>query len=356
LLHVPVFIGHGSADHLLNVDQSRLMTKLLQERKQDVKYVEFPGETHYIWSKTFEHPELKARLAKWRRPAAPARVQFKTYTLKHNRAYWVQINAIAEWGKPASVDAQVASRNRIEITASNVATLTLTPGKDLLDLAKPVEVVVNGGAAQMTPAQDGSLLLTLVAGEKGGLAKTPSLCGPARQAYEAPFIIVAPTQKAPALGNDVQLTQQVAMDWYRYAQGAPVVRRDTEITPEDIAECNLIVCGSPETNAIYRRIAPNLPIQLTETEYVLGERRVPRQGAGMVLLYPNPLAPQRAVLVCQGLAWGKSLSTNHKYDFLPDFVIFTKEVDRDGTMFESNRALCAGYFDSAWRLNPSTTW
>ena len=54
-----------------------------------------------------------------------------------------------------------------------------------------------------------------------------------------------------------------------------------------------------------------------------------------------------AVIQC-GLHWGAGLPYNHKYDFLPDYIVYTDERDQDG----SNSALCAGFFDKEWALDP----
>ena len=42
-----------------------------------------------------------------------------------------------------------------------------------------------------------------------------------------------------------------------------------------------------------------------------------------------------------------------KNDLIPDFLIFNdRRTGGDGT----NDALCAGFFDSYWRLSPDLTW
>ena len=69
--------------------------------------------------------------------------------------------------------------------------------------------------------------------------------------------------------------------------------------------------------------------------------------------HPNPLYPQRYVLIYAGEPWGEKASVNHKHDLLPDFIVFTtRSFGRDDT----NDALCAGVFGMNWELNPATTW
>jgi hypothetical protein len=71
-----------------------------------------------------------------------------------------------------------------------------------------------------------------------------------------------------------------------------------------------------------------------------------------MFIYPNPLAPERYVVVCCGQAYGEKLGENHKYDLLPDFIVYSDEPDYD----DSNAFYCAGFFDTAWQLNPKLTW
>ncbi len=58
------------------------------------------------------------------------------------------------------------------------------------------------------------------------------------------------------------------------------------------------------------------------------------------------------VVVRSGLAYGTSLSANHKCDLLPDFVIFQKGTDYDGT----DQAVLAGFFDENWQVAERLIW
>ena len=53
-----------------------------------------------------------------------------------------------------------------------------------------------------------------------------------------------------------------------------------------------------------------------------------------------------------GLPHGGRLSANHKFDLLPDFVIFERGVDYDKT----NRAVVAGFFDENWQVAERLIW
>ena len=69
------------------------------------------------------------------------------------------------------------------------------------------------------------------------------------------------------------------------------------------------------------------------------------------MVRPNPWNPSKLAIVQCGERWGAGLPENHKYDLLPDYIVFTSDRDWDG----SNTALCAGFFGADWALAASWT-
>jgi len=354
LRYIPVRIFHGRLDHLLDVGQSRLMNSLLRQLDQPVAYVEFPDDGHYIWSRVFAHATMPDWLKGCVRPAAPRALRHRTYSLKYGRAYWAEIRDFETWGQAAEIRARFDEAGTLKIDTTNVAAVDLALPDGLQADKKPVRVLWRG--KRFTTDNGGRLALGKAPGN-GTMHKTRAMCGPFREALASRFLIVPGTagdDQEDAAGR--KRAQGAALDWIRWTQGKAVVKPDAAVTEQDIRDNNLILYGSPETNRIVRRIAGRLPIRFEKDAYVVGDRRVPRAGAGLLMIYPNPLNPKRYVAIRDGVRWGATLSINHKYDFVPDFIIYSKDVDRDGTMFESNDYICAGYFDGAWRLSAESTW
>jgi len=61
----------------------------------------------------------------------------------------------------------------------------------------------------------------------------------------------------------------------------------------------------------------------------------------------------RLAVFCTGRFWGDALPINHKFDLLPDFIVYSSEVDASD---KTNRFLCAGFFDKDWRFDPDAVW
>ncbi len=54
----PVWMFHGSADEVINVDESRQMAAALKANGGNVRYTEYPGVNHNSWDKAYGEPDL----------------------------------------------------------------------------------------------------------------------------------------------------------------------------------------------------------------------------------------------------------------------------------------------------------
>lgn len=355
LRNVHTFIFHGSADALVQPEQSRSLARSLAGLGFRVTYQEFPDESHWIWGLCFSHPPFAKWLEVIRRDPNPRIVEYKTYSPKYNRAHWVTINEIERFGEASWLQAEAKGGNLIVVDTTNIASLTLTLNERLADLSRPVTVLWNGKEQKLAPSADGvvSLLAPRSTLDSPRFTKSPDLCGPIREFFINRFLIVYGT------GGDEQTRRtntdtavQAAQEWIRFSAGRAHLRADDKVSETDLKENNLFLFGTSADNAIIKKLHDSLPIKREGDSYVVGERRFPATGTGLLLLYPSPFATGRYVLICSGPLWGEHLSINHKWDFLPDFIIYTREKDWD----DNNKYLCAGYFDKFWQLDNTLIW
>ncbi len=359
LQYVPALIFHGEFDETLNIEQSRMMHRMLLEFGQKSEYVEFEGMGHLgTWDMSFEHSSFGRMLREARAPARPMRVQYRTFTLKYPGAYWVRIARFQRWGDVAQVRAEMGEDGIVHIETKNVAALTLGPGLPGNVPNDAVKVVANGKEAPTTLTEGGAIDIVLdgEAIADKTLRKTPALCGPIREAFDGPFTLVYPSGRSEAHEAARRLTVQLVQDWYACAKALPEINADSEVDEDLIASRHLILVGGPEVNCVLARITDRLPVRIADDSYLVGDRRFPRKGNGLWMIYPNPLNPKRYVLIIDGVQWAPEVQPNHKLDFLPDFIVFTAETVKDDTWFPTNRPLCAGYFDGSWQLSKRTTW
>ena len=349
LYNVPAYIFHGGGDYLVKVEQSRGMSALLRRLGQQVEYKEFSDGDHWIWGRCFTHPPFVEWLRKTAAPPWPDTIKFKTYTLRYDRAYWAQINRFERWGRPAYIHAAAGKDGAIVVSTRNVAELTLAADEALVGQRDHVRLIVNGRTQEATIA-NGIVRAQLSKAQGSGLQKTHDVCGSVREPYCSEFVMVFGTQ---AQGKrDMQNALKAGREWVSFAKGRAAIKPDTLVSPQDIAQRNLILFGDAESNLVVRRIAPKLPLHIAQAEFVLAGRTFPRPESSLLMVYPNPLNPARYVLLNVGAFWGQFLSINHKLDHVPDFIVFKDSRATDG----NNEYLCAGYFDNNWQFSEELTW
>ena len=359
------FVQHGERDQLISADQSRLMVQ--RAREQDdyacVEYFEHPGADHYIYFRDETFDRAFARQMENQLDPSPMQVAHTTYSLEYDTAFYVTIEQFEEWGKPAwfsllatAVRGQTTGAD-VEVESENIARLSIDIAGSPLE-RKSSYIFTDGTGRRTVQARDGRLVLELgqAPPEPTGFPplKRKGLCGPAEEVFDDSFIVVQGTA-----GNREQnrlLAEQVerfAHEWDEFADGCPRVKLDRDITEQDIAGSNLVLFGRPQTNLILARIYFRLPIRIGDRRYAVGDREYAGDDLGLVMCYPNPLNPDRYVLIFAGEYWGERLSENHKYDMLPDFIVFTTR--RFATEDGANQHLCAGFFDLSWQLSEKLT-
>jgi len=257
------------------------------------------------------------------------------------------------WGRPASFEARCEEGGRITLTSANLAALSLTPPREWAAPDGSFAVAWNGAASQtLKPDADGRIGLDSRRPAAGGaIRKTRQVCGPAADVLNFPFVIVRGTSGTPAENAaNTDLAARFAEDWRLYAEGQARVVTDREVSDAMIRDFGLVLVGLPESNSVLGRMAGRLPLRLSRERLELPDGKAfPMAGHGLLMTCPNPLQPDRYVLVYTGLPWGEACGRNHKFDRIPDYILFAR--DPLPTM-ETNRFIVAGLFDGDWRYDP----
>ena len=165
-----------------------------------------------------------------------------------------------------------------------------------------------------------------------GLCKRPNLDGPIETAFLSRFIVVVGTQGSVAdRETNQKQANEIATLWRRWARGTIVRKDDLAVTDEDIRTSNLILIGGPRSNAIARRVNPFLPVRFEGDRVRVGQELFSGDGLGLKLVYPNPLNPDRLVVIFGGVDWRGT------YDI----------VKRFGNWFDWGVLDCRNWFDFA---------
>ena len=302
-------------------------------------------------------------------------VTFTTTTLKYNKAHWVTINALKEHWSPATVFARwVIPRPNtngelfIEILADKVTDLSLNFDANQVPLhVAGIDVSIGGQHIQVARRSDMSWGVRLryignkweqvspIESPSSELCKKHELQGPIDDAFMGPFLFVKPT----VAGRHSKVDQWVdaefnraVREWHRQMRGDAIVKTSEELKPEDIENYNLILWGDPQSNPTIAKIADKLPIQWSRENVVVGARKFDSANHAPVFIYPNPLNPQRYIVLNSGFTYREYdyLNNARQIPKLPDWAVVDLTTS-PGSQFPG-RIADADFFDEKWGLKP----
>ncbi|HZZ28156.1 MAG TPA: prolyl oligopeptidase family serine peptidase [Pirellulales bacterium] len=314
-------------------------------------------------------------LAEIGRERVPTEIHFVTYTLRYNRMDWVQVEGLAEHWAESTVNAVLSTTEEDEsllsLETKNITDLALSFASGLapFDLAKPVKIEIDDDKldgprvfsdhsweCKLHKNQQGAWVVGPREMDPHDLFKRPGLQGPIDDAFMDSFLIVRPTGKSSR--STVSRWAQAEMDraimqWRSQFRGEARVKDDTAVTDEDIASSNLILWGDEQSNAVIKRINDKLPIHWQNDNVVADQKKYSATERVPVLIYPNPLNPQRYVVLNSGFTFREAdYSSNAKQvPRLPDWAIIDIRTPPDAT--QPGKIEAAGFFGERWELNPT---
>ncbi len=335
--------------------------------------------------------EIERRLAnidRMRSPTPPTTLSFTTTTLKYNKAHWITINALEEHWTPATVSARIQHSN-IDLNVENANDLSLD-----LDFQELPSDLSGRGNAMNEPAQftvrvrDGAIAdahtpvcivrkrsdlslsvrirktgnvwkqVSPIEVPSGELRKKHGLQGPIDDAFMGAFLFVKPT----ATGNHPKVDwwveaefNRAVREWHRQMRGDAIVKTSAELKPEDIENYHLVLWGDPKSNPTLAKIADSLPVQWSADSLVIAGRKFTADAHVPLLIYPNPLNPQRYVVLNSGLTYREYdyLNNARQIPKLPDWAIVDVTTAPDSRF--PGKVADADFFDENWRTKLKTT-
>lgn len=355
LRNIPVLCLHGTKDDIVDVEHSRRMVRALTEFSSMVAYEELP-RGHRL-----SEIERKGRwLLRHRRRRYPAQVSLKCSRLRYSRAYWLGIDAFENPLEFAYAEAEL-SEGTIFLTFRNVSAFTL---HELDKLVKgEMRVVVNGRTVWSGESRK-SLSLERSDHEwrerkpDNSPRKKPGLEGPIADAFLSPFLIVRGTQDSSVRGQMLAREVEYFSESWKERYGArPRLKDDTELTDADIKSYNLILYGGPGENLITRRIIGKVPCTITRDAIEIFGRRFTGEDIGLRLCYPNPLNPERYVVLNCALSGQGYFLQDFRFGNWFDWKAFESRPYFDYIVYDSRSynpetILFFGYFDSRWKFDP----
>jgi len=352
-LHLPLYVVHGKKD--LPVKNSGVLI----DRYHALGYPitdEHPDLGHNVWQSTYEGFKAFRWLDRHRRTAAPRRVELKTSSWRYLDHHWVHIDGLAEQLAWARVSARAVGTDRIVVGTRGVTALRLDPPASIVDLTKPVVVVIDGVEIRFAPGEplamhDDDGWQPGPPKPRQGWSKHRGSSGPITDAFHDPLAFVYGTRDDTATRLNHEVAVALAHPGFGVEARWPVVA-DVEVDEAMAASHNLFLVGNAKSNAYLSAIEAALPVRVDGGAVVLGTRRYEGRQLGACFIHPNPKHPDRYVVVLEGVDITGVLRGLSLPRLLPDYVVFDDGAAgaRGQMVFGAATVLAGGMFDESWRV------
>lgn len=349
-----------------------IMVEAAAQRKITFPYIIGPQTAHQL------HPESKkiiaAQMDEWSlegRPRQRASIHFSTFSLKYNQCDWLTLNSLEEHWQEAYVDADLlgeASSRTLQLKTRNVTDFTINCSKDNspFKTKESVDVQIDGKSLGKKEAgEQGVMKLRFhkrgdewksvdpQLSREQGLVKKHQLQGPVDDALMDSFLFIEPTGQfiQPAVESWVKSEMQRAVrEWRRQMRGDVRIKKDSAVTPEDLKQHHVILWGCPQSNQVLARIAPQLPLKWTAGELTAAGKHFDVTRNLPILIYPNPLNPERYVVLNSGMTFREAdyLNNARQTPKIPDWAIV--DLSEKPSEYAPGKIVAADFFDEHWQF------
>ncbi len=377
LRHCPTVAYSGEIDS--QKQAADIMAEALKKQGLDLVHIIGPKTKHaYHPQARIEVERRISALAAKGREKDPETVHFTTYTLHYNKCAWITVDALDHHWEEARIEAHRNADKSYAVRTKNIKAFTIElPHLDSAAPSSPVKVQVlplgqdqaatQTAAATISVHPDSAGHVSLVTSDGAWVAGSPDaalrkkhgLQGPIDDAFMDSFLFVRPTGKAAnsQVGAWVQSEMKRAItEWRRQFRGEPRVKDDKDVTPEDIASMNLVLwgdLGSDSENSLIAKIADRLPIRREGNQIAVDAgRRFDAAHHAAILIYPNPLNPERYVVLNSGFTFREHAYFSNALQIpkLPDWAIVDLRTPPDPDW--PGKIAAADFFDEDWKVQP----
>ncbi|MEX0819695.1 MAG: prolyl oligopeptidase family serine peptidase [Pirellulaceae bacterium] len=358
LFNTPVVAYSGEVDK--QIQAARVMEQAYQEFGRELTHLIGPGMGHKYHPDTLQ--EILARMDQAVQPGLdrrPRKVTLQTRTLRYNKMFWVQVRGLQEHWRDTRVDAEILDKGRVKVSTKNVSDLRLT----LQSSSEPIVIEIDGQAVQVPSITDGHAVVDLKLDSnwqlanprqhRDGLTKRIGLHGPIDDAFMEPFLVVLPSGKSAnrEIQDWIDFEQQHFLDrWPALMRGDLRVKRDIDVTDDDLRTYHIVAWGTPDTNRFLKTLAAsdsNIPIRWSNDAVEVGEQTFAAAHHVPVFIYPRG---DRYLVVNSGLTFreGHDRTNSLQNPKLPDWaVIDIRQPPNDVT---PGKVVAADFFDERWKL------
>ena len=356
-----VYVLHGDADKTVSVNYARQMRKILGEFHTDLSYYEYPNGEHWFGDQSVDWKPL-FEFFKWHTLAldsAVDKIDFMTASPGISASFhWATIQQQAS---PLQYSRMQLLRNKVSRTISGT-----TENIRLLKLrltgfgsGAPVTISLDGSALSYTPktAADSVFLLKGSAGWAIGESpdayqKGPDRYGTFKDAFNNNMVYVYGTTGTKEENEwSAGKARYDAETWYYRGNGAVDIVSDKEFSPAKYKERGVILFGNRNTNAAWKMLLDDCPIQVERNRITAGSRVWNGDDLSAYFVWPlkNSSIASIGVISGTGVKGMKAANANQYFagaSGFPDFMVYGFNMLQSG----AGELKMAGFFDNDWKL------
>lgn len=357
LLNIPLLAYSGAEDK--QKQASDLMARELKSVGHELRHVVGEGMGHRY------NEESVAEIWKWLcesweqgRVKQPDSISWQTPTLRYPGFQWLQISGLEAHWKGATANALWnRAEKEIEVETENISAFSIIAGADQ-DLSG-VKIKVG---RQLLQAESPGFQVEGMSfvkraekwefGEREEFSKKLGIQGPIDDAFMSRFVVVPPDVEPQAKQFARWLEFELGhfrSRWKALMRGQFLEETSDELNGDDFRESNLILWGDPESNKMIAEIADRLPVKWKGDRFEFGGNSYSRNEAVPVFIFPNPLNPDRYVVLNSGITFRENhdKTNSQQNPKLPDWAVIGLDQLPDAEA--PGRIIEAGFFDEDWR-------
>lgn len=334
--HLPTRFFHGDADPVVSLASVNNWVEGFKKAGAAVSYDVYPGVKHDSWVPAYADGQVFNWFSGFKRNSSPEEVVFSTASLKHNRAFWIEVLGLSP-GKVGKITAKISGGNTVEVASEHVEGFRIHPSK-YLKVGATFNLIINGAAAGKHKVGDS----ILVPGYTGEFRKTRYLSGPMADISSGRHIYVYGTADNPSQEEVAKRRKlaETAADWSFYrgeflgrVMVFPRVLADRELGQNDRENSDLVLFGTDKTNSAIAKLS--LPFKFVD-------------GLSVSYIYPGE---HRRVLINTGDPfWEIKDKGNPNLRILRSPSKAGVLAGYGDWMVQKDGEVIWGYFDSSWKV------
>ncbi|MEM9142135.1 MAG: alpha/beta fold hydrolase [Bacteroidota bacterium] len=348
-----IYVLHGEKDNVVPTFIAREMREVLGKFHADFAYYEYPGGTHWYGNHSMDWPPIFDMFKRHSIPVDSTITKMEFHTASPGVSARSHFITLEQQQKPFDFSSVDFDREHKRITTQNVNRFSLNVDalelkSDSLSLDEHVIVLPKKGNVSLKK-DNGSWknVAPLSPKEKG-----PHRNGGFKDAFRRNMIFVYATKGT--LEENIWYYNKARLDaetFYYRANGKVRLVPDTEFNTKDYPDRNVVLYGNSDTNAAWKKLLKEAPVQVSNGKVRLGNREVRGDQWGMYFVYPraDSNVATIGVVAATGNTGMKAIYPNHYLingTTFPDLLLFS-----DGVLeYGSDAVKCAGFFGNNWSL------